>query len=81
TEALTLAAAILMNFAKLHVKVALVQAGCATQPIFVLVFAIILSKSHPHVFSEEMNGQAIWKKTMCIAVVVIGGAILSYTTA
>lgn len=76
-ETVTLVANALIAFAKLHMPVAVVQAGCATQPVFVLMLALVFNKFYPKVFSEETDKGSLWKKVVSIGLLTVGGIILS----
>jgi uncharacterized membrane protein len=57
--------------------VAFVQAISCTQPLFVLVAALLLSRFFPKAVAEEIRGLTLAQKAVGVALMVAGGIILS----
>ncbi len=79
SELVNIGADMFLDLAKLYMPIALVQAACATQPLFVLIGATIIAKFSPK-FSEELQGNQ-WMKVAGVLLMVVGGAILAASTA
>lgn len=65
------------DIAKIFAPLALVQALCCTQPLFVLIGAVgltIFCKSFP---KEEADGKSLGQKVFGVVMMVIGGILLS----
>jgi len=54
------------------VSVTLVEGISATQPIFVLLFAVTLNKKNPNIFKENVDKKSIIKKITLFILVIIG---------
>lgn len=78
SELVNIGADMFLDLAKLYMPIALVQAACATQPLFVLVGATIIAKFSPK-FSEELQGSQLMK-VAGVLLMVVGGAILAAST-
>lgn len=79
SELVNIGADMFLDLAKLYMPIALVQAACATQPLFVLVGATIIAKFSSK-FSNELEGNQLIKVAGVI-LMVVGGAILAASTA
>lgn len=64
--------------AKYYAPVAVVQAMGCTQPIFVLMGAMLLIRFYPGILKEELGG-ALKSKVAGILLLCVGGAILAVT--
>jgi drug/metabolite transporter (DMT)-like permease len=65
------------DLAKLFVPIALVQALCCTQPMFVLIGAICLTLFCKKFPKEEVGSKSLWQKVFGISLMVAGGILLS----
>lgn len=71
-EFFTFAGQGLMTFAISLVAVSLVEGIVAFQPLFVIVYALILSKLLPQLFREKISPAALFRKSMLFLVMVLG---------
>jgi len=71
-ELLTFGGSAASTFAISLVPVTLAKSIGAFQPFFVLIYALILGKSFPHIFRESVDRRSIVKKFMLFAIMVIG---------
>lgn len=67
----------IFDWVKLFAPVAIVQGLCATQPLFLLVFSVLLSKFLPGIHKEDYTKRAAQQKVVGISLMVIGGIMLS----
>ncbi len=65
------------NYAIAHGPISLVSAVVSTQPLFVLVFATMLSFRFPRILKEELTKQDIFLKCIGIAVIFLGGYLIN----
>jgi drug/metabolite transporter (DMT)-like permease len=65
------------DVAKLFAPIALVQALCCTQPVFVLIGAIGLTLFCKNFPKEEVETKSMWQKVFGIGLMVAGGILLS----
>lgn len=75
TEAAMIGGDLLFNYSVLLAPVVLVYVVNSFQPLFVLIFGIVLSKLLPKYYSEVHSRKKLVQKTVAIAIMV-GGAIL-----
>ncbi len=73
----TVAAELSASFAFSIAPVALVSVVTGTQPLFTLVFAILLSKFAPHIIKEDINRSVVSLKFSSI-LLILGGLVLIY---
>ncbi|MDE2025041.1 MAG: EamA family transporter [Patescibacteria group bacterium] len=71
----TIVAELSASFAFSIAPVALVSIVTGTQPLFTLIFAIILSKFFPHILEEDLSKSALGLKFSSI-ILILGGLIL-----
>jgi len=78
-ELTNLFADITMCVCILHFPVALVQGACCTQPFFILIGAILLTKFCPwqKAVCEDITGVTIARKAIGISLLVLGGILMS----
>jgi len=78
-ELTNLFADITMCVCLLHFPVALVQGACCTQPFFILIGAIVLTKFCPwqKAVCEDITGVTIARKAIGITLLVIGGILMA----
>lgn len=79
SEIVNIGADMFLDLAKLYMPIALVQAACATQPLFVLIGATVIAKFSSK-FSQELEGNQLIK-VAGVLLMVVGGAILAASTA
>lgn len=65
------------DVAKILAPLAVVQAVCCTQPLFVLFGAMILTVFCKRFPKEEMTAGSVWQKVFGVSVMVVGGILLS----
>jgi drug/metabolite transporter (DMT)-like permease len=75
TEAAMIGGDLLFNFSILLVPVTLVYVVNSFQPLFVLIFGIVLSKLLPKHYSEIHSRKGLIQKTLAI-VIMVGGAVV-----
>ena len=63
--------------AKIFAPVAIVQALCCTQPLFVLIGAVVLTIFHKSFLAEEISGKTLVQKIVGVGLMVVGGILLS----
>lgn len=68
---------LMFDVAKLFVPIAIVQALCCTQPLFVLFGAVVLTIFYKKFPKEEIDGASLWRKSVGIVFMVVGGILLS----
>jgi hypothetical protein len=71
-ELLTFGGSVASTYAISLVPVTLAKSIGAFQPFFVLVYALILGKSFPQMFRENVDCRSVVKKLMLFAIMVIG---------
>ncbi len=71
-ELLTFGGSATSTFAISLVPVTLVKSIGAFQPFFVLIYALILGKSFPRMFRENVDRRSVVKKFMLFAIMIIG---------
>lgn len=76
-QSATIAAELSASFAFSIAPVALVSVVAGTQPLFTLIFAILLSKFLPHVLEEDISKGALGLKFSSIFL-ILGGLLLIY---
>lgn len=77
TEAAMIGADLLFNFSILLVPVTLVYVVNSFQPLFVLVFGLVLSRLWPKYYSEIHSRQGLIQKAAAIIIMVAGAALLT----
>jgi drug/metabolite transporter (DMT)-like permease len=77
TELANLGAYTAMCWAILLFPVAYVQGICSSQPLFVLMGAVLCMKYKPEIFQEEIGGASFRKKVIAITIMIAGGIFLS----
>lgn len=75
-ESLNIVARLLSNFAALLAPIALVYAVNGAQPMFILVYSIILTYLFPSIEREKLFGYYLLQKIVGICVIVIGALLL-----
>jgi hypothetical protein len=75
-EILFIVGDLIFDAAKIFVPVALAQGFCATQPLFLLIIALLFTKFFPKFHSEDFGGLVKWQKIVGILLVVVGGIVL-----
>jgi len=75
-EALNLAAIFASNYAIMIGSVSLVTALSSTQPLFVLIFAIIMSVYIPKLLKEELTKKVLLQKIIAILLMIAGVVFL-----
>jgi drug/metabolite transporter (DMT)-like permease len=68
---------VIYDVAKLFAPIALVQALCCTQPVFVLIGAIGLTLFCKNFPKEEVGSRSVWQKVFGISLMVAGGILIS----
>ncbi len=68
---------VVFDLAKLFAPIAIVQALCCTQPLFVLVGAVGLTLFCRNFPKEEVDSKSLWQKVLGISLMVVGGILLS----
>jgi drug/metabolite transporter (DMT)-like permease len=71
-ELLTFGGSMAATYAIFLVPVTLEKGISALQPIFVLLYAIILSKFFPNLFKEKIDKASIFKKVVLFVIMTIG---------
>jgi uncharacterized membrane protein len=68
---------IVYDVAKMYVPLAVVQAMCCTQPLFVLIGAVGLTLFCKGFPKEDIQGGAVWQKVVGGIMMMVGGVLLS----
>lgn len=71
-ELITFVGSIAATYAITLVPVTLAKGVDAFQPIFVLLYAIILSKAFPQIFREQIDRRTLLKKSILFVLMIIG---------
>ncbi len=71
-EGFTFAGSAAMTYAISLTAVSLVGAIGAFQPLFVLLYAVLLGKYFPQAFKEDLDGKNIIKKVWLFLLMVVG---------
>lgn len=75
-EILNVSGNLLLFFALLVAPVGLVYLGESVQPMFVLVFGVLLAKFLPNTTNENFDRDSMIKKTIAIIGIVLGGILV-----
>lgn len=78
SEVFTLGGNVLLNYAFLLAPVVLVRVVEGYQPIFVLVFGILITKMFPHILQEKIGWKHLLPKILAILIIFVGSCILLY---
>jgi drug/metabolite transporter (DMT)-like permease len=76
-ELLFITGDLIFDWAKVIAPVAIVQAMASTQPLFLLILAMIATRFFPSIHKEDFSGFLKWQKILGVLVVVVGGILLS----
>lgn len=76
-ESIALAANLFVTIAAAAGPITLVNALISTQPFFVLLFALVLSRFVPHLFREETRRATILQKLAALALIFAGVLLIS----
>ncbi len=76
SEFVTIIGNLLNNFALLLAPVTLVYLVAAFQPVFVLIFAIILTIFIPKILQEDISKRTLFPKVIALVIMVIGSYLL-----
>jgi drug/metabolite transporter (DMT)-like permease len=72
SEFFTLGGNLSLNYAFLLAPIALVRVVEGYQPIFVLIFGVLITKMFPHILQEKMHWKHLAPKIVAILVIFIG---------
>ncbi len=75
-EFLTFGGSAGLTFAISIASVTLVEVFSSFQPIFVLIYAVLLSKFFPNIFKENISRESIVKKTILFIIMIAGILII-----
>lgn len=76
SELLNLAAVLLITIATVTGFVTLTNALSMLQPLFVLIFASLISIYYPKILKEETSGSSILLKALAIVIMIIGAVLI-----
>jgi hypothetical protein len=76
-EVINIIAKIVFNNLSLYVPITLAWIGVSFQPVFVLLYSIVLAKFFPRVSKEDVSGVALYQKVLAIFLMVIGAVIMN----
>ncbi len=76
-EVIAIVSKMLQNFATLLAPLALVIAVNGFQPVFVLIYGILLTLFFPHIVSENITKRHIGIKAISITIIVIGALLIA----
>lgn len=76
-EAVNIVAKITFNYVSLLAPITLAWIGVGFQPVFVLMYSIMLAAFFPHISNEKVKGKHLVQKALSIIVMIIGAYILN----
>ncbi len=76
-EAINIVAKITFNYVSLLAPITLAWIGVGFQPVFVLVYSILLTIFFPHINEEQVKGKHLIQKTISILIMLTGAYILN----
>lgn len=75
-EVVTVLGNMMLYFAILIAPISMVYLGESTQPVFILLFGILIAKFFPEYTNEKIDRKSLVKKIIAIAVMVVGGYLI-----
>lgn len=75
-EAVNIAAKISFNYFSLWGPITVAWLGVSFQPVFVLLYSILLAKLFPHINRESVEGKQLLQKIVAIAIMLLGACIM-----
>ncbi|MBP6962452.1 EamA family transporter [Candidatus Saccharibacteria bacterium] len=76
-EAINTIAKITFNYVSLLAPITLAWIGVGFQPVFVLVYSVLLAAFFPHINNEKVRGKHLVQKIVSIIIMMIGAYILN----
>jgi drug/metabolite transporter (DMT)-like permease len=76
-ETITILGGLVLSFITLVMPLALAQVINGFQPVFVLVYGIILSKLFPKIVQEGLGRKELFQKVLAIAIMLIGTFLIN----
>lgn len=76
SESLTIVGNLLTNFALLLAPVTLIYLVSTFQPVFVLIFAVIVTIFFPKIFKEDISKETLVPKILALVIMVVGSYFL-----
>lgn len=76
-ETLNIVAKLIFNYASLLVPIALTWVVVGFQPVFVLLYGVILTLFFPHISKESITARHLAQKLTAIAIMIVGAYILN----
>jgi drug/metabolite transporter (DMT)-like permease len=76
-ELINIIAKIVFNNVSLYVPITLAWIGVSFQPVFVLLYSIVLARFFPRVSNEDVSGVALYQKVSAIVLMVIGAVVMN----
>lgn len=76
-EAINIVAKVTFNYVSLLAPITLAWIGVGFQPVFVLVYSILLAAFFPHINDEQVKGKHLVQKIVSILIMLIGAYILN----
>ncbi|MEK7609936.1 MAG: DMT family transporter [Patescibacteria group bacterium] len=71
-EFLTFGGSVASTYAISLVSVTLEKSVSAFQPLFVLIYALVLGRFFPHLFREHVDRRSVFKKFLIFAIMIVG---------
>jgi drug/metabolite transporter (DMT)-like permease len=75
-EAINILAKIAFNYFSLWIPLTLAWVGVSFQPVFVLLYSMILTGLFPHINKEAVTGRDLAHKATCIVLMIVGAYVM-----
>lgn len=76
-EVINILGKLVFNYASLLIAITLAWIAVGFQPVFVLLYSVILAAFFPHISKENVAGKHLVQKIIAIAVMLIGISVIS----